>query len=178
LGIWLSTQGFNERRGEVVRTLKALQLSIRSLFRRRQEEQQLDEELQFHLQRQIEQNLARGMPPEEARYTALRLFGGVQQITEECRDMRRVNLIENFLQDVRYGLRQLRRNSGFTAVAVLTLALGIGANTAIFSLIDSVMLRMLPVAKPGDLLQVMTRIPQRPAEPSGTYTRGAARLAG
>jgi predicted permease len=135
----------------VVGHLKELLHSIRSLFRRRREEQQLDEELQFHLERQSEQNLAAGMSPEEARYAALRLFGGVQQVKEQCRDMREVSTIENFLQDLRYGLRMLVNIPGFTAVVVLSLALGIGANTAIFSLIDAVMLKMLPVSNPEQL---------------------------
>jgi len=143
----------------VVRTLRELLLSIGSLFRRRQEEQQLNEELQFHLERQIEQNLAAGMPPEEARYAALRLFGGVQQITEECRDVRRVNFLENLIQDLRFGLRMLRKNPGFTAVAVITLALGIGANSAIFSVVDSFLLRPLPVADPGQI--TMLDCPQK-----------------
>ena len=146
----------------MVRTLKELQLSIRSLFRRRQEEQQLDEELQFHLHRQIEQNLASGMPPEEARYAALRLFGGVQQVKEECRDMRQTHFIETLLQDISYGLRQLRRSPGLTAVVVLSLALGIGANTAIFSLIDAVMLKLLPVKDPGQLLLMSWAVRSKP----------------
>jgi predicted permease len=138
----------------VLCTLKELQLSIRSLFRRRQEEQQLNDELQFHLQRQIEQNLAAGMSPEEARYATLRLFGGVQQIKEECRDMRRLNYIEDVLQDVRYGLRQLRRSPGFALVAMITLALGIGANTAIFTLVYAVMLKQLPITNPHELYRI------------------------
>jgi putative ABC transport system permease protein len=138
----------------VVRTLKELRLSIRSLFRRRQEEQQLSEELQLHLERQIEQNLAAGMAPEEARYAALRLFGGVQQIQEECREARGITYIESLVQDLKYTLRTLRKNRGFTAVAVLTLSLGIGANAAIFLLLDAVRLRTLPVDDPQDLFEV------------------------
>ena len=106
------------------------------------------------MERLIDESIAKGMNAEEARYSALRELGGLDQIKEECRDMRRVNYIENFLQDIRYGLRQLRRNPGFTAVAVLTLALGIGANTAIFTLVNAVMLKSLPVAQPGELYRL------------------------
>ena len=135
-----------------MRWLYKIPLRLRSLFRRGRVEQELSDELRFHLEKLPEEKVAKGMAPEEARYAALRELGGVEQIKEECRDMRRVNYVENFLQDVRYGLRQLRRSPGFTAVAILTLALGIGANTAIFSLLDSVMLRDLPVRDPGRLV--------------------------
>src|SRR5215472_7237441 len=143
---------FNERREEVLRTLKELRLSIRSLFRRRQEERQLNDELQFHLERQIEQNLAAGMPLEEARHAALRLFGGLQQTKEECRDMRRTKLIETIIQDLRYGLRMLAKNPGVTVVVVLSLAIGVGANTAIFSLLNAVVLKALPIHHPEQLV--------------------------
>src|SRR5947207_11472647 len=134
-----------------------LPLRVRSLFRKNRVEKELSQELRFHLEKLIEEKLAKGMTPEEGRYAALRELGGEDQIKEECRDMRRVNYIENFLQDVRYGLRQLRRSPSFTAVAVLTLALGIGANTAIFSIINAFFLRPLPFPH-ADRIYVVDRV--------------------
>src|SRR5437867_2510327 len=131
----------------------------RILFHRRagRFDRELDEELRFHLQKQIEDNLKAGMTPAEARYAALRIFGGVEQIREECRDTRPARFIEELWHDLRYGLRMLRNNTGFTAVAIVTLALGIGANTAIFSLINAVLIRSLPVSRPEQLVLLQPR---------------------
>ncbi|MCI0419800.1 MAG: ABC transporter permease [Acidobacteria bacterium] len=139
-----------------------LPLRLRSVFRRAQVEQELDEELRYHLERQIEEYIAKGMSPEEARHAALRAMGGIEQRKEECRDMRRVRLIEDLVQDLRYGLRTLRKSPGFTVVAVISLALGIGANTAIFSLVDPILIKSLPVTNPEQLV-VLKPVNQRGA---------------
>ena len=130
--------------------------SLHALFHKNRAEQDMDDEFRFHLEKMIEQNTAHGMSAEEARYAALRTFGNIGAIKEECRDSWGVRLITELLQDVRYGLRQLRRNLGLTTVAVLSLALGIGANTAIFTAVNSLLIRPLPVEQPGRLVAVFT----------------------
>jgi len=128
---------------------------LRSLFRRETVESEADAELRFHFDQQVEKFLKTGLTREEANRRARIEFGGHEQLKEEIRDARGVNLIESFLQDIRYSLRIFARTPVITGVAILSLALGIGANTAIFSLIDTVMLRLLPVQKPEELVQVL-----------------------
>jgi len=138
----------------VERWVRAARMRVRSLLRRGRVEAELEAEIRDHLEQRVGQYMAKGAKPSEAWLAARREFGGTEQSKEECREMRKVNWIEEFALDVRYGLRMLTKNPGFTAVAILTLALGIGANTAIFSLMDTVMVRLLPVQKPEELVQV------------------------
>ena len=123
-----------------------------SLFQKRRLDEDLDQELHSHVELAIEANLRQGMSAEEARREALRSFGGIEQTKEIYREQRGLPMIETMFQDVRYGLRMLAQSPGFTAVAVLSLALGIGANTAIYSFMDAILLRALPVQHPEQLV--------------------------
>jgi predicted permease len=133
-----------------------LPLRLRSLFRKDKAELDLSEELQFHLQNQVEEFVAQGMNPFEARRAALQSLGGVEQVKEECREMRRTNLIDNFLQDVRFGLRMLRRSPGSTVLAILCLTLGIGANAAVFSWVEGILIRPYPFVSHQERLVTLT----------------------
>ncbi|HVW07339.1 MAG TPA: ABC transporter permease [Bryobacteraceae bacterium] len=151
-------------RGFFERSLDRIRFRLRTLFHRAEAESELDAEMRFHLENLIEQKRAAGMSAAEARDAARREMGSIGLYKEECRDSLGVRLLSDLWQDIGYGLRVLRQSPGFTAVAVLSLALGIGANTAIFTLLDSVVLRQLPVKNPGELMQLELQTKRRPME--------------
>ncbi|HLK66059.1 MAG TPA: ABC transporter permease [Bryobacteraceae bacterium] len=155
---------------------------LRGLFIRNRAECELENEVSFHLEMLIEDNLRAGMKPAEARRAAMRSFGGVEVMKETYRELRTFGSIESLARDFRYALRAMHKSPGFTMVVVICLALGIGANTAIFSLIDAALLRMLPVAQPERLV-IMRSVTQRGRQaitfsyPAYAYLRAHTRSA-
>src|SRR3989440_6747815 len=139
---------------------------IAALFRRRRLEKDLDDELRSHLEMAIELNVRKGMSPADARREALRSFGGLEQTKEIYRDQRGLPMIETTLQDLRFGLRMLRRSPGFSILAILCLTLGIGANAAVFSWIEGILFRPYPAVAHQERLVAIGG--PSPDEPPGT----------
>ena len=138
-----------------MRALTILRLRLRTLLHGRRLDRELEEELQYHLDREVQRNLDAGMPPGQARAAALRSMGRTAEVQEQCRDERQVAWITGTIRDLRCGMRNLRRMPGFVAVVVVTLGLGIGANTAVFSVADALLFKALPVHEPERLFQVL-----------------------
>jgi predicted permease len=134
--------------------LNKLRLRLRALFLKSKMEEELDDEVRFHLERETQENIARGMSPEEARFASLRSFGGVDLVKEESRDERGIRLVEEVWQDLRYAFRMFRRHIWFTVIAILAIGIGIGSSTAIFSVVQAVLLDSLPVANLDRLMMI------------------------
>jgi hypothetical protein len=145
-----------------VRSIRAFLSRLSGSLHKQRRERELAEEFESHLGMQIEDNLRAGMSPEQARREALMKSGGLETSKESCRDRRGLPLIETVIRDFAYAMRQVRRSPGFSAVAVITLALGLTVNATIFFLINDLFLRPLPAADPGKLVVIVQKIPQTP----------------
>ena len=138
----------------MLRWFSGLRVVFRSVFRRRHVDEELDREMQYHLDRQIDEGVKAGLSPEEARYAALREMGAISKSKEECRDARGVRFIDHARADLRYGVRMMLKNPGFAFAVIATLALGIGATTAVFSVVYGVVLRPLGYREPSQLVAI------------------------
>ena len=162
------------------RWLAGLRVALRSIVRRQRVEDELDEEIQYHLERQIDEGLKAGLAPEEARYAALRAMGAIDKSKDECRDLRSANFVGEFFGDLRYAGRALRRSPGFAVLAIVIMALGIGANTAVFSVVNGVLLKPLPYPGADRIVTLSTACPHDGLRPnlwsrSPTFGIGATR---
>ncbi len=146
-----------------MRLEKMVYLRLRSLFTRSSVDQELDEELRYHIERQIEEDVAAGMSPVEARHAALRGFAGFEQRKEECRDARGLNMIDHLTQDLKFANRQLWKQPAFAATAILMLAMGLCASVAIFAFVDAALIKPLPYSHPERLVGVYESTPQCPS---------------
>jgi putative ABC transport system permease protein len=144
--------------------LRLARTRLRGLLRRKSVEREMEEELRFHVRMRAEENVRRGMTREEAERAALRSFGQFERVKEYCRDVKGGGLLETLLQDIKFGARTLRKSRGFTLVAVLTLAVGVGANTAIFSVVEAVLLRALPYTEAERLVVLWENNRLRPGQ--------------